>query len=161
MFGKRKKSKEGASKLKEWIREKTESGKKIPEYIAAIGRMVAPRASVIWDAIAKIGADDEIEIDDKEVLLEILQAMLKEAKITMETHEIDMRSDSWLSKNVRPITLFILVSNTLAIFWYYTITGSDPLVEWDRFWKAMAGASVLYYYGERGVMKYIGSKKPL
>ena len=72
-----------------------------------------------------------------------------------------MRSDSWLAKNIRPLSLSALVISTLAyvssVFWYGITT---PIQE--SLWKAglemLSGLDALvfgFYFGSRGVEKSI------
>ena len=71
----------------------------------------------------------------------------------------DMSSDSWLSKNVRPMTLVFL---TLVTAIFITLDGSTNFeVEdvWVDLLKTLLVTTYLAYYGSRGVEKVKNIKK--
>ena len=66
----------------------------------------------------KIKGSNELSDFDKELALRELDLDIKEAEEVSKRWSADMTSDSWLSKNVRPLTLLylLLVFSILVIF---------------------------------------------
>lgn len=98
--------------------------------------------------------------------LDHIESMDKEIS---DRHKNDMQSDSWLSKNVRPLTLVVLTATTM-IFAYAT-TFADltelqirTLEGWLPLLQALLLAAYTFYYGGRSFEKYKGipkDRKPL
>ena len=87
-----------------------------------------------------------------------LAAAVDFEKQVTERHANDMKSDSWLSKNIRPLgLLFMLV--TLVLLVYLTIFTDltqmqyDALESWIAPLIGLVGAMVTFYYGSRGMEK--------
>lgn len=59
-----------------------------------------------------IEGDENLSKEDKDILLAEIQADIEQERERTKRWEADMNSDSWMSKNARPIALF----NMLAIF---------------------------------------------
>jgi len=66
----------------------------------------------------KIKGSNELSDFDKQLALKELELDIKEAEEVSKRWSSDMTSDSWLSKNVRPLTLLylLLVFSILVIF---------------------------------------------
>lgn len=72
-------------------------------------------------------------------------------------HAADMKSDSWLSKNIRPLSLAFLTVSTVLLA-YLTIFILDPadvkLVEpWLELLKILLVTVYAFYFGSRGFEK--------
>ena len=88
--------------------------------IMSIGEKVLDK--VLPDPEARAKAQAELIKVQQEGRLAELQADNIEAQELTKRHEADMKSDSWLSKNIRPMTLvFILI----------TYTAFDLMSAWD------------------------------
>tara|TARA_R100000935_G_scaffold28725_1_gene49097 strand:+ start:603 stop:1025 length:423 start_codon:yes stop_codon:yes gene_type:complete len=91
-----------------------------------------------------ISNDKVLTPNDKETALELLKIDIIEMQEISKRWDSDMKSDSWLSKNVRPITLiFFSLSYVLGWFLNYpldNITGLLSLI-------------VAAYFGSRGFEK--------
>ena len=115
-----------------------------PKILDVLGQIVPDAGvfKVIKDLIAK---DDVLPSKDKETVLELLKMDLVEMQEVTKRWDSDMNSDSWLSKNVRPLTLvFFSVSYVLGWFLEYpldSITGLLSLI-------------VAAYFGSRGIEKF-------
>lgn len=73
-------------------------------------------------------------------------------------HASDMRSDSWLSKNIRPLGLaFLLVTTVLlaysTIFADLTEVQVMSLKAWIPMLSSLLGTAFVFYYGSRGLEK--------
>ena len=88
----------------------------------------------------------------KEVLLDYEKAIQVEVS---ERWRVDMQSDSWLSKNTRPLALvFLTVSMMLLIF--IDSTGLDFSVDsgWVDLLKSLLITVYVAYFGSRGAEKF-------
>lgn len=82
-----------------------------------------------------------------------------ESQIT-ERHANDMKSDSWLSKNVRPMALIFLTVSTVALAYITSFTESTNsiLSEWIDLFKVLLVSVYVFYFGSRGYEKVSISK---
>lgn len=74
-----------------------------------------------------------------------------------ERHKTDMTSDSWLSKNIRPLILAFLTGSTVALA-YLTIFILDEsknalIVPWVDLLKVLLVTAFTFYFGSRGFEK--------
>lgn len=82
-----------------------------------------------------------------EATARIEEALAVEVKAITERHKNDMMSDSWLSKNIRPLGLMFFS----AIYLYQTSQGmSEFIIETTA---GLLGAYVMFYVGSRGIEK--------
>lgn len=81
-----------------------------------------------------------------------------------DRHSSDMQSDSWLSKNIRPITLAFLTVATV-VFMYFTTFGTlsdlqlDALRSWQPLLQVLLVTSYSFYFGGRSIEKFMNRKK--
>ncbi len=108
------------------------------------------------DLANAISGSDTITQKDKETALELLKLDLQEMQEVTKRWESDMVSDSFLSKNVRPMALiFLTLFMTFIIF-----TDSKTLWEFDvkesyiTLLETLLLAVYLAYFGSRGIEKY-------
>ena len=83
-----------------------------------------------------------------------------EQQIT-DRHKNDMTSDSWLSKNIRPLTLAFLTVTTvglsyLTIFANLTQLQIDALQSWQPLLQVLLVSAYTFYFGGRTVEKFKG-----
>lgn len=96
----------------------------------------------------------ELKLRELEIINELARTELVEVT---KRWEADMKSDSWLSKNIRPITLGILS----VLFITIIICGLCKVLLPDiYFTQFMTTYTVVIsaYFGLRGVDKYIGKR---
>ncbi len=96
--------------------------------------------------------------DFKTTQLELLAKY--DAEITAR-HANDMKSDSWLSKNIRPLTLAFMVLSTMTLA-YATIFTLSPdktalLKPWISLLTTLDVTIFSFYFGSRGVEKIVKS----
>jgi hypothetical protein len=127
----------------------------------------------VGDAIGSIGKaiDDNVTSDEERL---ILRNELEKIKSDTEVkggeleqqyeselskrNEADSKSDSWLTKNIRPMTLIFLMVNTMAVM-YITIFADLPedKVEMVKAWIplliALDVTAVGFYFGGRSTEK--------
>tara|TARA_Y100000401_G_scaffold20916_2_gene13999 strand:+ start:2830 stop:3222 length:393 start_codon:yes stop_codon:yes gene_type:complete len=125
----------------------------------------------IWNKIFSAGATDLVKevgdvVDDlvttdeeRLVAKQKVEQMIFdfEAKMQQEVTErwqADMKSDSWLSKNVRPLTLiFLVVSTVLMIFIDGGVVDFHVDEEWVDLLKIVLMTTIGAYFGGRSYEK--------
>jgi hypothetical protein len=87
-----------------------------------------------------------------------LQADNIEAQELTKRHEADMASDSWLSKNIRPMTLvfILLVYSAFATMSAWDIEVNNNYVELLGQWGMLI---MSFYFGGRTLEKIMDMKK--
>lgn len=86
-----------------------------------------------------------------------LTSMAQYDKEITERHKADMTSDSWLSKNIRPLIVAFLTVSTVLLA-YLTIFILNPekstlLVPWIDLLTALLVTAYSFYFGSRGFEK--------
>ena len=97
--------------------------------------------NVLGDAIK---GDDGIEQIDKDLLLRELQQDVIEMQEITKRWSSDMMSDSWLSKNIRPLSLAFL---TLTLFIYVILDSSLEGFKIASEWISLLGNLLMLTYG--------------
>ena len=105
-----------------------------------------------------ITSDKELSPVDKETALKLLEQDMVEMQEVSKRWQADMLSDSWLSKNTRPLSLIFLTVMTIALIWvdsnnYVDFTVSE---EWISLLKTLTMTVYVAYFGSRGAEK-VGS----
>ena len=116
---------------------------------------VVPDKGILGVVKNLIQKDDELPPQDKETALKLLEQDNIELQEISKRWESDMQSDSWLSKNTRPMTLiFLTVCMMLLIF--IDSTGLDFSVDsgWVDLLKSLLITVYVAYFGSRGAEKF-------
>tara|TARA_R110002126_G_scaffold87170_4_gene210074 strand:- start:227 stop:670 length:444 start_codon:yes stop_codon:yes gene_type:complete len=102
-----------------------------------------------------INTDDTLPPEDKETALKLLEMDLEEMRGVTKRWASDMISDSWLSKNTRPLVLIYLTFIT-SLFVILDSSGSAFAVnsEWIELLKTLLVTVYVAYFGSRGIEKY-------
>tara|TARA_R110000737_G_scaffold273843_1_gene280671 strand:+ start:415 stop:867 length:453 start_codon:yes stop_codon:yes gene_type:complete len=105
-----------------------------------------------------IDRDKELSPVDKETALKLLEQDMVEMQEVSKRWQADMTSDSWLSKNTRPLSLIFLTVMTVALIWVDSHNYVDFSVdeEWISLLKTLTTTVYIAYFGSRGVEK-VGS----
>lgn len=124
--------------------------------IMSIGEKVLDK--VLPDPEAKNKAMAELAKIQAEGRLAELQTDQVAMQETSKRWEADMKSDSWLSKNIRPGTLiFILVAYaSFAMMSAWNVNVNEAYVKLLGEWGQLI---MLAYFGGRTVEKIMGGKK--
>ena len=131
---------------------------KAPNILDTVGEFLPDQGGL---GIVKnlITSDNTIEPKDKETALKLLDQDIAEMSNISERWASDMKSDSWLSKNTRPMTLIFL---TLAMT-IFIILDSTVLLEIKTGWVSLLEALLITvyvaYFGSRGAEKITKIKK--
>jgi hypothetical protein len=112
----------------------------------------------IPDPEAKAKAQKELLQMQQEGKLAELNADNIEAQELTKRQEADMASDSWLSKNIRPMTLvfILLVYSTFATMSAWDIEVNNNYVELLGQWGMLI---MSFYFGGRSLEKIMEMKK--
>ena len=131
---------------------------KAPNILNAIGEFLPDKGGL---GIVKniISSDSNIESKDKATALQLLEQDIAEMNNISARWQSDMMSDSWLSKNTRPMALIFL---TLAMT-IFIILDSTVLLEIKTGWVSLLEALLLTvyvaYFGSRGAEKITKIRK--
>ena len=98
--------------------------------------------------------------EDKEKAMRLLELDQIELQEVSKRWDSDMKSDSWLSKNTRPMTLIYL---TVVTSLYIILDSLDIAFDIDESWvellKTLLVTIYVSYFGSRGFEKYSSIKK--
>ncbi len=105
--------------------------------------------------------DPIMSVDDKATAQELLKLDISEMEEVSKRWDSDMTSDSWLSKNIRPIVLAWLVIFVSLFAVVDSINTIDFTVEaaWITLFSTLLVTVIVSYFGSRGVEKYQQIKK--
>ena len=102
-----------------------------------------------------ISKDEAMPVEDKEKALKLLEQDMVEMQEISKRWASDMKSDSWLSKNTRPLTLiFLTVSMVLLIFSDSIGDSFDVDSGWVDLLKSLLITVYVAYFGSRGAEKF-------
>lgn len=113
---------------------------------------VTPSVSEVTKALE---ADPELALKLKEIDTRAFEA---ETKAVTERWQADMASDSWLSKNIRPLTLIAIF---VAYFLFASLSAANINVN-EAYVKLLGEWGqliMLAYFGGRTAEKIMGNKK--
>ena len=106
-----------------------------------------------------ISSDSSISPEDKEMALKLLEQDIAEMNNISSRWSSDMKSDSWLSKNTRPMALIFL---TLAMT-IFIVLDSTILLQIKESWVSLLETLLITvyvaYFGSRGAEKITKIKK--
>ncbi len=107
-----------------------------------------------------IDKDPDLPPQDKETALKLLEMDIIEMENVSKRWDSDMKSDSWLSKNTRPLTLiYLTVITTLYIILDSLDIAFDIDSSWVELLKTLLVTIYVAYFGSRGFEKYQTIKK--
>jgi len=111
----------------------------------------------LGDAISKT---DTISPEDKEIALELLKMDIIESQEITKRWESDNLSDSWLSKNVRPMALiFLTISMAIYIVIDSSVSGFVVKNEWIDLLSSLLLLIYAAYFGGRSLEKIQNMRK--
>jgi len=129
--------------------------KAAPGILGTVGE-VLPDRGVLGLVKNLIHKDPALPIEDKEKALKLLEQDMVEMQEISKRWESDMKSDSWLSKNTRPISLIFLSVMTIAFIWVDSHESLSFTVEqeWISLLKTLTTTVYVAYFGSRGAEKF-------
>jgi hypothetical protein len=132
---------------------------KAPKVLDAIGDILPDQGTL---GIVKnlISSDSSIEPVDKEQAMKLIEQDLIEMENVSKRWDSDMKSDSWLSKNTRPLTLiYLTLASTILIIIDSFHTMFDVDTAWVELLKTLLITVYVAYFGSRGAEKITNIKK--
>ena len=128
--------------------------KAAPNILNAASDLV-PDAGVLKLIGGLISKDEAITPKDKEEALKLLELDIIEIQEISKRWSADMSSDSWLSKNVRPMMLIFLTISTWCLILMDSLNIDFGVgVEWIDLLKSLLITTYVAYFGSRGIEKY-------
>jgi hypothetical protein len=116
---------------------------------------IVPDAGILKLVGGLISKDEVLTPKDKEEALKLLDLDIIEIQEISKRWSSDMSSDSWLSKNVRPMMLiFLTISTWLLILMDSLNIDFGVSVEWIDLLKSLLITTYVAYFGSRGMEKY-------
>ena len=114
----------------------------------------------ISDVFSALAKDDTLTPEEKKMLLKELEQDMIEMQEVTKRWQSDMTSDSWLSKNIRPLSLAFL---TLTLFVYVildsSLEGFTIKTEWVNLLSSLLLVVYGGYFGARAVEKVAKIRK--
>ena len=132
---------------------------KAPSILNSIGDILPDQGGL---GVVKniITSDNNIEPQDKEEALKLLELDIMEMQNISTRWSSDMKSDSWLSKNTRPLALIYLTfASTMLIVLDSFHTRFDVDSAWVELLKTLLITVYVAYFGSRGAEKITKIKK--
>ena len=126
---------------------------KAPKILSAIGD-VLPDQGTLGLVKNLISSDNKIKAIDKEQAMKLIEQDIAEMKEVSSRWNSDMKSDSWLSKNTRPLALIFLTASAIfmmAIDSFHLSFNVDE--EWISLLKTLLVTVYVAYFGSRGAEK--------
>ena len=96
------------------------------------------------DVIKAISKDKDIPSKDKEMMMADLEQDVIEMQEVTKRWQSDMSSNSWLSKNIRPLSLAFL---TFSLFIYIILDSSLEGFKIDSEWVSLLDNLLMLVYG--------------
>ena len=111
----------------------------------------------VGSVIDKLTTTEEEKLLNKKQIQEIMEKANNDADAQITRRwESDMKSDSWLSKNTRPMALIFLSFMAIAFIWVDSHHEISFTVEqeWIGLLKQLLTTVYIAYFGSRGVEKF-------
>ena len=129
---------------------------KVPGILGVVGD-VLPDAGVLGIVKGLIEKEPDIVLppEDKEKAMKLLELDMIEIQEVSKRWDSDMKSDSWLSKNTRPMSLiFLTLSMVLLILldsfeWSFSVSTG-----WVDLLQTLLVTVYVAYFGSRGAEKF-------
>ena len=133
--------------------------KAAPSILGIVGDVI-PDAGLLGVVKGLITKDESITPEDKETALKLLELDLVEMQEVTKRWQSDMSSDSWLSKNTRPMSLIFL---TFAMVCLIVLDSSldefKVFSGWVDLLQTLLLTVYVAYFGSRGAEKFQKIKK--
>ena len=126
---------------------------KAPMLLKKIGEVLPDKGGL---GVVKnlISSDTKIKAIDKEEAMKLIELDIAEIKEVSSRWRSDMKSDSWLSKNTRPLALIFLTASAvfmMAVDSFHLQFDVDE--SWINLLKTLLVTVYVAYFGSRGAEK--------
>lgn len=147
------KDKNGTTRVGDALRWLVKQGKEVaPEILKIAGNVTGIEA--LEHLADKISTNKTLSETDKQMLLEELRFDMIEMQEVTKRWQYDMNSDSWLSKNIRPLSLaFLTISLFLYIILDSCLNGFKIAKEWINLLSSLLLLVYGGYFGARSMEK--------
>jgi len=128
--------------------------KAAPGILGTVGDIL-PDNGVLGVVKNLISKDEAMPAEDKEKAMKLLEMDMVEMQEVSKRWESDMKSDSWLSKNTRPMSLiFLTISMVFLILldsfeWSFSVSAG-----WVDLLQTLLVTVYVAYFGSRGAEKF-------
>jgi hypothetical protein len=128
--------------------------KAAPGILGTVGD-VLPDNGVLGIVKNLISKEEALPPEDKEKAMKLLEMDIIEMQEVSKRWESDMKSDSWLSKNTRPMSLiFLTISMVILILldsfeWSFMVSAG-----WVDLLQTLLVTVYVAYFGSRGAEKF-------
>jgi hypothetical protein len=132
---------------------------KAPKLVSQLGEFLPDQGGlgIVKNIITK---DNTLPPEDKEQAMKLLEIDIMEMQNVSTRWTSDMKSDSWLSKNTRPLTLiYLTLASTILIIIDSFHTLFDVDTAWVELLKTLLITVYVAYFGSRGAEKITKIKK--
>tara|TARA_R100000935_G_scaffold16702_1_gene33090 strand:- start:71 stop:520 length:450 start_codon:yes stop_codon:yes gene_type:complete len=126
---------------------------KAPKLLKSIGEFLPDKGGL---GIVKniIASDNSIKPKDKEMAMKLLEQDIVEMNNVSNRWNNDMKSDSWLSKNTRPLALIFLTFASTLIMCIDSFNLQFKVdTAWIELLKTLLITVYVAYFGSRGAEK--------
>lgn len=118
-----------------------------------VGNLVTGNIKGAIDVISN--KDNGMTNEEREFALTVMRMDIEEMESVTRRWESDMNSDSWLAKNVRPLSLvFLTIATVVLIYLDFYYEDVDTPTEWIELLKSLLLGIYISYFGSRGLEKY-------
>ena len=126
---------------------------KAPKVLTAIGDIL-PNQGTLGVVKNLITGDNKISSADKEQAMKLIEQDMQELKEVSSRWRADMKSDSWLSKNTRPLALVFLTASAVLMMIVDSFHLQFDVDEsWINLLKTLLVTVYVAYFGSRGAEK--------
>ena len=133
--------------------------KAAPSILGIVGDVI-PDAGLLGVVKGLITKDESITPEDKETALKLLELDLVEMQEVTKRWQSDMSSDSWLSKNTRPLSLiFLTFAMVCLIVLDSSLDAFKVFSGWVDLLQTLLLTVYVAYFGSRGAEKFQKIKK--
>jgi len=133
---------------------------KVAPGILGIAGDILPNAGIFGIVKNLITKDDTLPPEDKEKALMLLEQDMVEMEEVSKRWESDMKSDSWLSKNTRPMSLIFLTLSMVLLILLDSFEWDFHVSEgWVSLLQTLLVTVYVAYFGSRGAEKFQSIKK--
>ena len=133
--------------------------KAAPGILGTVGD-VLPDSGVLGVVKNLISKDEALPPEDKEKAMKLLEMDIIEMQEVSKRWASDMQSDSWLSKNTRPMSLIFLTISMVFLILLDSFEWSfEVSTGWVDLLQTLLVTVYVAYFGSRGAEKFQAIKK--
>lgn len=141
------KDKNGTTRVGDFLRKLAKG-----DALKVVGSLVS---GDIQGAIKAITNDATMTEAEREHALKVMQLDIQEMESVTRRWESDNQADSFLTKNVRPLSLVFLTIATVILIYLDSFNVSIEVPsEWIELLKSLLLGIYIAYFGSRGIEKY-------